>query len=63
MMTYTEPEVIFVLLVNLVCEVFSCWLWQFVLLIKNIKYSQSLSFNQVCLHHDKTAVKHAQNNS
>jgi len=47
-MTYTEPEVLSVLLVNFVRKVFSCRLGHFILFIKNVKYSCSLSFNQIC---------------
>jgi len=63
LITYTEAEVIFVLLVNFIRKVFSCRLRQLIFLIKNIKYSRSLSFNQVCLHQHKNMVQHVDHHS
>jgi len=50
LMTYIESEVILVLLVDFIRKVFSCRLWQFILLIKNVEYSRSLPLDEVCLY-------------
>jgi hypothetical protein len=46
--TYTQPEVVFVLGVNFGREVFWLGLGQFVLLIQNVKDADPFSFQQLC---------------
>ena len=46
--TYTESTMVFVLVVNFHREVIIRRLWQTVLFVKNVKYSQRFSLNQIC---------------